>query len=420
MILRINLVSVIRASKLKREPLWLLAWRVNAYYCVCFATGPRWAHIDLGAGALNTLGLTDATSSVCGSACKHARLSEIDVIYDASSVYLQISKELKALGIEFTSILKAVLTCAARIRRYMGSVVSCNDNYFSMLNSCLFTDGTYVNVPAGMRCPASLSTYFKIGLGCAGQFERTLIVVGSRSSAVYFEGCNSAKLNKVVLHAAVVELVLRCDANLKYTTLQNWYFADQLGVYNLVTKRALCAGVRASVVWVQVEIGSSVTWKYPSSVLLAPHTHAEFYSLSVSNKTQQLDTGTKVFHLAKGTTSTILAKSVLFGRCCNLFRVLISINAQACRNYTRCDALIASDDSVNRTVPIISVDAFPAELEYESLSSYITATQLRYCKQRGIDEASALKLIVTGYSHAVTKHLPLEASLEVARLLFAN
>ncbi len=189
-------------------------------------------------------------------------------------------------------------------------------------------------------------------------------------------------------------------------------------MYNLVTKRALCAGAYCKLVWVQVEIGASVTWKYPSSVLLAEHARAEFYSLSVSNKTQQVDTGTKVFHLAERTVSTVLAKSVLFGQCYNLFRALVSLSASGCRNCTRCDALVAGGGCVNRTVPIISVEAFPVTLEYESLSSYVTSDQLRYCRQRGIDEASALKLVVIGYSHEVTKRLPLEASLEVARLLF--
>ncbi|AUG33812.1 FeS cluster assembly protein sufB [Candidatus Hodgkinia cicadicola] len=414
----VALANVALLSRLKREPAWMLAWRINAYYCTLFAVSPRWAYVDLNALEFNALSLISVGTRT--QLCAGVKLTDIDVVCDASSVYLQISKELKAFGIRFTSISKALLICAASVRRYMGSVVAHNDNYFSMLNSCLFTDGTYVSIPAGVSCPASLSTYFRMSSWCAGQFERTLIVANCESNIVYFEGCNAVKLAKAVVHAAVVELILKRGASLKYTTLQNWYVADRSGVYNLVTKRALCSGARSRIVWVQVEIGALATWKYPSSVLLAQQARAEFYSLSVSNNSQQVDTGTKVFHLAKRTASTVLAKSVLFGRCYNLFRALISLSAQNCRNYTRCDALVASADCVNRAVPIISVKAFPAELEYESLSSYVTANQLSYCKQRGIDSLSALKLVVIGHSYEVTKRLPLDVSLEVARLLFVS
>ncbi|XXN13711.1 MAG: SufD family Fe-S cluster assembly protein [Candidatus Hodgkinia cicadicola] len=398
----------------------MLAWRVNSYYCMLFTTGPRWANVDLGdfrACAAAADGGQRVCEPLSSFAAVDKRLVDVDVVCDASSVYLRVSKELKALGVRFASISKAVLVWSPSVRRYMGSVVSHNDNYFSMLNSCLFTDGTYISVPARVRCPTSLSTYFKISSNCTGQFERTLIIVNSNSSAVYFEGCNAAKLDQAVLHAAVVELVIKSGSNLKYTTLQNWYTSDRLGVYNLVTKRALCAGVGAKVVWVQVEVGANVTWKYPSSVLCATNARAEFYSLSVSNNNQQIDTGTKVFHLARHAASIVLAKSVLFGCCSSSFRLLLALSAAGARNHTRCDALVAADSCVSRAVPIISISAWPVTLEYESLSSYVTAGQLRYCKQRGISEASALKLVVTGYSHEVIKHLPLEASLEVAKLL---
>ncbi|AHL31093.1 MAG: FeS cluster assembly protein sufB [Candidatus Hodgkinia cicadicola] len=396
----------------------MLAWRINAYYCVLFAVSPRWACVDLSALEFNALSLINV--GACARQCASVKLTDIDVVCDASSVYLQISKELKAFGVRFTSISKALLIWAVSVRRYMGSVVAHNDNYFSMLNSCLFTDGTYVSVPAGVSCPASLSTYFRMSSECAGQLERTLVIANCGSDVVYFEGCNAVKLAKSVVHAAVVELVLKRGASLKYTTLQNWFVTDRLGVYNLVTKRALCGGAHSRIVWVQVEIGARATWKYPSSVLLAQHARSEFYSLSVSNRLQRVDTGTKVFHLAKHTASTVLAKSVLFGKCYNFFRALISLSARNCRNYTRCDALVASADCVNRAIPIISVEAFPAKLEYESLSSYVTASQLSYCKQRGIDLLSALKLVVIGHSYEVTKRLPLDVSLEVARLLFVN
>ncbi|XXM90062.1 SufD family Fe-S cluster assembly protein [Candidatus Hodgkinia cicadicola] len=415
----VSLSDIERLSKLRREPAWLLAWRVNAYYCVLFCVYPRWAHIDLSALEFSAAGVVGGVSYECPPLVARRALTDIDIVCDASSVYLQVSKELKAFGIRFAPVSKALFLWSARIRRYMGSVVCHNDNYFSMLNSCMFTDGTYIDVPIGVRCPTNLSTYFKIGLDCAGQFERTLVILGANAAANYFEGCNAAKLNKTVVHAAVVELVLSCNASLKYTTLQNWYVAGSFGVYNLVTKRALCKGINAKIVWVQVEIGAVATWKYPSSVLAAARARAEFYSLSVSNKSQQIDTGTKVFHLAESAASTVLVKSVLFGRCDSSFRALIHLGARNTRNHTRCDALITSDGCVSRTVPILIASAFPVFLEYEALSSYITAIQLRYCKQRGIDEVSALKLIITGYSYEVTKHLPLAASLEVNRLLFS-
>ncbi|XXN19674.1 MAG: SufD family Fe-S cluster assembly protein [Candidatus Hodgkinia cicadicola] len=396
----------------------MLTWRINAYYCLLFSTCPYWSHISLDVVKFNAADLVEVSHSVCGLSCIGFELADIDVVYDTSSVYLRVSKELKAFGIKFASVAKALLIWASRIRRYMGSVVSHNDNYFGMLNSCLFTDGTYINVGAGARCPANLSTYFRISSSCAAQLERTLIIIDRGGSATYFEGCNATKLNKNTLHVAVVELAINHFASLKYTTVQNWYTSDRFGVYNLVTKRALCFGVSSRIAWVQVEIGASATWKYPSSVLLGTNSTSEFYSLSVGNRSQLIDTGTKVLHLARKTASVIFAKSVLFGRCDSSFRALVSLSAGDCRNYTRCDALIVSDACANRTMPIIVVGSCPVTLEYETLSSYVTASQLRYCEQRGIDEASAFKLIVTGYTHEIIRQLPLQASLEVAKALF--
>ncbi|XXM93575.1 SufD family Fe-S cluster assembly protein [Candidatus Hodgkinia cicadicola] len=398
----------------------MLLWRVNAYYSLLFASCLRWSNIELNLVELDSLDLVLAIENTKRVLRRCGSLEDVDVVCDASSVYLRISKELRNLGIRFAPFSKAVLLCSKTIRRYMGSVVSHNDSYFAMLNSCLFTDGTFINVPRDTICPVCLSTYFKISLGCAAQFERTLIVVEGSSQVAYFEGCNAARLERIVLHTAVVELAVLYNSCLKYTTLQNWYVHGRLGVYNLVTKRALCSGVASKVVWVQVEIGSSSTWKYPSSVLTGASAHSEFYSLSVSASVQQVDTGTKTYHLARDSSSVVVAKAVLFGCCSNTFRTLIRLNASGSRNHTRCDSLVTSDASASCSVPLVEATAFPTTLEYESLSSYVTDRQLRYCKQRGIDGLSATRLVVSGYSREVTKHLPIAASLEVARLLFSN
>ncbi|WGS83384.1 MAG: SufD family Fe-S cluster assembly protein [Candidatus Hodgkinia cicadicola] len=398
----------------------MLLWRINAYYSLLFASCLRWSHVELKLVEVNSLDLVLAIKNAKRLLGRCESLEDVDVVCDSNSIYLRISKELNSLGIRFAAFSKAVLLCSKLIRRYMGSVVSHNDNYFAMLNSCLFTDGTFINVPCGTVCPVCLSTYFKISLGCAGQFERTLVVVEGGSQIAYFEGCNAARLERVVLHAAVVELVVLYNSCLKYTTLQNWYVHGRLGVYNLVTKRALCCGAASRIVWVQIEIGSSATWKYPSSVLTGAGAHSEFYSLSVSASVQQVDTGTKTYHLARGCDSVVVAKTVLFGCCSNTFRTLVGLNASGSRNHTRCDALVTSDACTSCSLPLVETTSFPATLEYESLSSYVTDHQLRYCEQRGIDGFSATRLVVSGYSREVTKHLPIAASLEVARLLFAN
>ncbi|MFP3038718.1 MAG: SufD family Fe-S cluster assembly protein [Candidatus Hodgkinia cicadicola] len=404
-------------SRLRREPEWMLNWRMNAYYCFVACGCPKWSEV----------GDCEARANACFDVSREAQDvafdlqvtgCDVDVVYDASSIYLNMTKELRSLGILFTSLARAVLLYPKLVRRYLGSVVFQNDNYFAALNSSLFTDGTFVRIPRHVNCPINLSTYFRITSGCVGQFERTLVVLDADSCASYFEGCNSSRLDRLVLHAAVVELVVWDRSSLKYTTLQNWASGGSSGVHNLVTKRALCAGYGSKVVWVQIEIGASLTWKYPSSVLYAKASRSEFYSLSISNGQQRVDTGTKCYHLSRGTSSSVLAKAVVLGSSFSLFRALISMKSELCRSHIRCDALLASELCTVRALPMIEAGAWPCSVEYESVNSYITAQQLKYCEQRGLSFTDAVRLVVNGYAQEIVKRLPLEAALEVTKLLF--
>ncbi|MGP1911238.1 MAG: SufD family Fe-S cluster assembly protein [Candidatus Hodgkinia cicadicola] len=343
---------------------------------------------------------------------------DIDIVYNSTSVYLNTTKELKKLGILFTPLSKAILLFPKLIRRYMGSVVFHNDNYYSSLNASVFTDGTFVRIPKCVNCPMNLSTYFKITAKCAGQFERTLIIVEPRGKATYFEGCNSVKMDKAILHCAVVEIVIWNNGNLKYTTLQNWNNLKARGIWNFVTKRALCRGAYSKISWTQVEIGSSATWKYPSTVLLGYAAKSEFHSLNIGNNEQRIDTGTKCIHLGQSTSSLVLAKSILMNQSLNVFRVLVSSYAKNCRSYVKCDSLLTGKSCIAKAFPLITADVWPFTMEYESLNSYITERQLEYCAQRRLDETDAIKLIVSGYANEIVCKLPLEAALEVAKLLF--
>ncbi|MGP1914275.1 MAG: SufD family Fe-S cluster assembly protein [Candidatus Hodgkinia cicadicola] len=342
---------------------------------------------------------------------------DIDIVYNSTSVYLNLTKELKRLNISFAPLSKAILLFPKLIRRYMGSVVFHNDNYYSALNASAFTDGTFVRIPKHVKCPMNLSTYFKITSNCAGQFERTLIILDSHSKATYFEGCNSTKMNKAVLHCAVVEIIIWDNGNLKYTTLQNWNSLKVRGIWNFVTKRALCRGTASKVTWVQVEIGSSATWKYPSTVLLGFAAKSEFYSLSISNREQRVDTGTKCIHLGLKSTSLILAKSIIMGQSVNVFRVLVSSWAEGCRSYVKCDSLLTSAKCIAKAFPVVAINKWPMKVEYESLTSYVTERQLEYCAQRRLNEMDAIKLVISGYANEIVCKLPLEAALEVAKLL---
>ncbi|MGP1917635.1 MAG: SufD family Fe-S cluster assembly protein [Candidatus Hodgkinia cicadicola] len=293
-----------------------------------------------------------------------------------------------------------------------------NDNYHSALNVSVFTDGTFVRIPRYVNCPMNLSTYFKITAKYAGQFERTLIVVESRGKATYFEGCNSVKMDKAVLHCAVVEIVIWDNGNLKYTTLQNWSNLKARGIWNFVTKRTLCCGAYSKISWTQVEIGSIATWKYPSTVLLSYDAKSEFYSLNIGNKNQQIDIGTKCIHLGRFRLSLVLAKSILMNQSINVFRVLVSSYAENCRSYVKCNSLLTSESCIAKAFPLITAEVWPFAMEYESLNSYITKRQLEYCAQRRLNETDAIKLIVNDYAEEIVCELPLEAVLEVGKLLF--
>ncbi|MGP1911977.1 MAG: SufD family Fe-S cluster assembly protein [Candidatus Hodgkinia cicadicola] len=413
--LKLNIDDVLNLSKLRREPNWMAKWRINAFYCLMFINAPKWSDAQS----------SEVDVSVNASGKDYDELENnktyyhnIDIVYNSTSVYLNTTKELKKLGILFMPLSKAILLFPKLIRRYMGSVVFHNDNYYSALNASVFTDGTFVRIPRYVNCPMNLSTYFKITAKCAGQFERTLIIVEPRGKATYFEGCNSAKMDKAVLHCAVVEIVIWDNGNLRYTTLQNWSNLKARGIWNFVTKRALCRGAYSKISWTQVEIGSSATWKYPSTVLLGYAAKSEFYSLNIGNKNQRIDTGTKCIHLGRFSSSLVLAKSILMNQSINVFRVLVSSYAENCRSYVKCDSLLTSESCIAKAFPLITADMWPFAMEYESLNSYITKRQLEYCAQRRLDETDAIKLIVSGYAEEIVCKLPLEAALEVAKLLF--
>ncbi len=402
--LMLNVIK--KLSRLRREPDWLLCWRLNAYYSYCFIKEPDWSyakqHQNLNIKlCLNFIPIMNLCSNV-------------DVILNSNSVYLNLSKELKCLGVFFTSLSKACLIFAVYVRRYLGFVVSVNDNYYSALNSAFFTDGSFIRIPAFAGCPGVLSSYFKV-YNVGFQFERTLILSSFNSKLNYFEGCNS-NLNCVAIHAAVVEIVIQERASVKYTTLQNWS-KGSMGILNFVTKRAVCFGKLSKIVWVQIELGASVTWKYPSSVLFGKFSRCEFYSFNVSNFSQIVDTGTKILYFNSQCNGLILTRSVLIGKCVNTFRSLILFNSEYCKCVCKCDSLILNKDSLNLILPYVNFNSKTSLLNYESVTSYITYKQLLYCKQRGINQSDALKLIFIGFSYEITKRLPFEIFLELNKLL---
>ncbi|MFP3037722.1 MAG: Fe-S cluster assembly protein SufB [Candidatus Hodgkinia cicadicola] len=412
--LEISLSLIESLSNERREPSWMTNWRINAFYCLLASVAPVWSEAQspiVGPQVASTFEKCEQSQMLK----THNR--NVDVVYNSTSVYLNITNELQKLNILFLPLSKAILLCPKLIRRYMGSVVYHNDNYYSALNAAVFTDGTFVNVPKGVHCPMSLSTYFKITPNCAGQFERTLIIADPQSKIAYFEGCNSGKLNKFILHSAVVEIVVKDFSNLKYTTFQNWSNHERGGIYNYVTKRALVCGKQSKMIWVQVEIGSNSTWKYPSTILAGFNSRSEFYSLSISNRNQRVDTGTKCLHLAEGSSSTVLAKSIVMGQSLNIFRALVLVEAKNCRSHIKCDSLITSKQGRIKTFPTIKTISWPLRLEYESLNSYITERQLAYCSQRGLNEVDAIKLIISGHASDIVQKLPLEAAVEISKLM---
>jgi Fe-S cluster assembly protein SufB len=346
----------------------------------------------------------------------------VDAVFDSVSVATSYKERLAKDGIIFCAISEAVRDHPELVKQYLGTVVPQGDNFYAALNSAVFTDGSFVYIPKGVRCPMELSTYFRINAKSTGQFERTLIIADEGSVVSYLEGCTAPMRDENQLHAAVVELVALDDARIKYSTVQNWYPGDaegKGGIYNFVTKRAQCRGARSKVSWTQVETGSAITWKYPSCVLLGDDSVGEFYSVAITNNHQQADTGTKMIHVGKRTTSTIVSKGISAGQGQNTYRGLVRIapTASAARNYTQCDSLLIGDRCGAHTVPYIENRNMTAKVEHEATTSRIAEDQLFYCRQRGLSEEDAVGLIVNGFCREVLKELPMEFAVEAQKLL---
>jgi Fe-S cluster assembly protein SufB len=346
----------------------------------------------------------------------------VDAVFDSVSVATTFKKELEKHGIVFCSFSEAVREHPDLVRRYLGSVVPQGDNFFAALNSAVFSDGSFVYVPKGVRCPMELSTYFRINAENTGQFERTLIVAEEGSYVSYLEGCTAPQRDENQLHAAVVELVALDDAEIKYSTVQNWYPGDaegRGGIYNFVTKRGACRGARSKISWTQVETGSAITWKYPSCILQGDDSVGEFYSVALTNNRQQADTGTKMIHLGKNTRSTIISKGISAGHGQNTYRGLVKISPKAAgaRNYSQCDSLLLGDECGAHTFPYLEVKNDDATVEHEATTSKIGEDQLFYCQQRGICEEDAISMIVNGFCKEVLRELPMEFAVEAQNLL---
>ena len=346
----------------------------------------------------------------------------VDAVFDSVSVATTFRKRLEQEGIIFCPISEAVQKHPELVRKYLGSVVPYGDNFFATLNSAVFTDGSFVYVPKGVRCPMELSTYFRINAANTGQFERTLIIADAGSYVSYLEGCTAPMRDENQLHAAVVELVALDDAEIKYSTVQNWYPGDaegRGGIYNFVTKRGACRGRNSKISWTQVETGSAITWKYPSCILQGENSVGEFYSVAITNNFQQADTGTKMIHIGKNTSSRIISKGISAGRAQNTYRGLVKIlpKAEGARNYTQCDSLLVGDKCGAHTFPYIESQNRTARVEHEATTSKISDDQLFYCRQRGLDPESAVSLIVNGFCREVMQHLPMEFAVEAQKLV---
>jgi Fe-S cluster assembly protein SufB len=346
----------------------------------------------------------------------------VDAVFDSVSVGTTFQAELKKAGVIFCSISEAIREYPELVRKYLGSVVPASDNYYATLNSAVFSDGSFVYIPPGVRCPMELSTYFRINAENTGQFERTLIIADKGSYVSYLEGCTAPKRDIAQLHAAVVEIIIEEDAEVKYSTVQNWYPGDENGkggIYNFVTKRADCRGDRAKVMWTQVETGSAITWKYPSCILRGDDSQGEFYSIAIANNMQQADTGTKMVHLGKRTKSRIVSKGISAGHAQNTYRGLVSMHPKAkeSRNYTQCDSLLIGGNCGAHTVPYIEVRNNSSRVEHEATTSKVDEDQLFYCRSRGMDEEEAVALVVNGFCKEVLQALPMEFAMEAQQLV---
>ena len=432
-------------SRKKGEPEWLLEWRLKAFEFWQTMTEPSWAKLSYEKidyqvlyyysapkqkAAPKSLDEVDAellkTYEKLGIPLKEqealAGVVAVDAVFDSVSVATTYRAKLAEMGIVFCSISEAVKEHPELVRKYLGSVVPYTDNFFACLNSAVFTDGSFVYIPKGVRCPMELSTYFRINARNTGQFERTLIVAEEDSYVSYLEGCTAPQRDENQLHAAIVEIVVLKNAEVKYSTVQNWYPGDRDGkggVYNFVTKRAACRGENSKISWTQVETGSAVTWKYPSCVLQGDNSVGEFYSVAITNNRQQADTGTKMIHIGKNTTSKIISKGISAGCSNQTYRGLVRVapNARGARNYSQCDSLLIGENCGSHTVPYIENRSKTAVVEHEATTSKISDEQLFYCLQRGIGEEEAVSLIVNGFCKEVMQHLPMEFAIEAAKLI---
>jgi len=431
-------------SEKKKEPAWLLEWRLKAYRAWLAMKEPTWQNIKYGPidyqdiiyysapkqkPKLDSLDEVDPelrkTFEKLGIPLEEQKLLSgvaVDAVFDSVSVATTFRTKLAELGIIFCSFSEAVHEHPDLVRKYLGSVVPHTDNFFAALNSAVFSDGSFAYIPKGVRCPMELSTYFRINAKSTGQFERTLIIADEGASVSYLEGCTAPMRDEHQLHAAVVELVALDDATIKYSTIQNWYPGDQHGkggIYNFVTKRGLCAGTNSKITWTQVETGSAITWKYPGCILQGNNSIGEFYSVATTNNWQQADTGTKMIHLGKNTRSTIVSKGISAGHGQNTYRGMVKIGRQAigARNYSQCDSLLIGDKCGAHTFPYLEIKNTSARVEHEASTSKIGEDQIFYCRQRGLSSEDAVNLIVSGFCKEVFRELPMEFAVEAQKLL---
>ena len=431
-------------STVKGEPEWLLEFRLKAFHHWQTMEMPNWAHLQIpeidyqaisyyaapkAKPSLNSMDEVDPelrkTFDKLGIPLEEQMALSgvaVDAVMDSVSVKTTYRDKLAELGVIFCSISEAVKDYPDLVKKYLGSVVSYRDNFFAALNSAVFSDGSFVYIPKGVRCPMELSTYFRINAANTGQFERTLFVAADDAYVSYLEGCTAPMRDENQLHAAIVEIVVEDRAEVKYSTVQNWYPGDKDGkggIYNFVTKRGLCRGDYSKLSWTQVETGSAITWKYPSCVLKGKNSVGEFYSVAVTNNFQQADTGTKMIHIGKNSRSTIVSKGISAGKSQNSYRGLVKVvkDAENCRNYTQCDSLLLSDTCGAHTFPYIDVQNKSSIVEHEATTSKINEDQLFYCNQRGISTEDAVGLIVNGYAKEVMNKLPMEFAVEAQKLL---
>ncbi|CAH1670254.1 Fe-S cluster assembly protein SufB [Chelatococcus asaccharovorans] len=438
-------------SAKKGDPEWMTEWRLDAYRRWITMREPTWSRVkyppipfqdlhyyaapkknaapksldEVDPEILKTyekLGIPLREQEILAGVEGAGSRVAVDAVFDSVSVVTTFKEELKKAGVIFCSISEAIREHSELVRKYLGSVVPVTDNFYATLNSAVFTDGSFVYVPEGVRCPMELSTYFRINERNTGQFERTLIIADKGSYVSYLEGCTAPARDENQLHAAVVELIALDDAEIKYSTVQNWYPGDsegQGGVYNFVTKRGDCRGVNSKISWTQVETGSAITWKYPSCILRGDNSRGEFYSIAISNGYQQVDSGTKMIHLGRNTTSKVISKGIAAGKSDNTYRGLISAHRRAsgARNFTNCDSLLIGDQCGAHTVPYIESKNASAVFEHEATTSKISDDQMFYCMQRGLSEEEAIALIVNGFVKDVLQQLPMEFAVEAQKLI---